>query len=146
MQAIYPFLLIIHLICAIIFIGYLFFDVVIFPSIQKTFGEEISSKAAEGISKRGTKIMPICVLILAISGGMMVSNYIGGDLGYFHSTFQKILILKIFLACLIFAMIIVSLSYKFIFKKPSPIGKIIHPVALTLGIIIVVLAKLMFYV
>ncbi|CCF81104.1 hypothetical protein HBZS_115530 [Helicobacter bizzozeronii CCUG 35545] len=35
MQALYPYLLISHLLCAIIFIGYLFFDVVIFPSIKK---------------------------------------------------------------------------------------------------------------
>ncbi len=31
MDAIYPYVLVVHLLCAIIFIGYLFFDGVIFP-------------------------------------------------------------------------------------------------------------------
>ncbi|GAA9992161.1 hypothetical protein VN1042_00650 [Helicobacter pylori] len=37
MDAIYPYVLVVHLLCAIIFIGYLFFDGVIFP-IALTFG------------------------------------------------------------------------------------------------------------
>lgn len=146
MQTIYPFVLIIHLICAIIFLGYLFFDIFIFPNIKKTFGSEIAKKAASAIGTRGTKIMPLCVLLLLITGGMMVSQYIGKDIGYFSSNLQKLLMLKIVFAFSIFAMIIISLTYKFILKKPSPIGKIIHPIALLLGFFIVVLAKMMFYI
>lgn len=146
MQTIYPFVLIIHLICAIIFLGYLFFDVVIFPNIKKMFGEEISSKASKAISARGSKIMPLCVLVLLITGGMMMSNYINSSLGFFDSNLQKLLVLKICLALVIIAMIGISLTYAFILKKPSPIGKIIHPVAIILGFIIVILAKIMFFV
>ncbi|PAF48108.1 copper resistance protein CopD [Helicobacter sp. 12S02634-8] len=146
MQTIYPLILIIHLICAIIFLGYLFFDVFIFPNIGKMFGSEIAKKAAAGIAARGTKIMPICVLGLIITGGMMVSNYIGKNMGFFSSNFQKLLMIKIALATIIVLMVITSLTYKFILKKPSPIGKFIHPVAVTLGFCIVILAKLMFYV
>ncbi len=40
MDAIYPYVLVVHLLCAIIFIGYLFFDGVIFPNVKKMFGEE----------------------------------------------------------------------------------------------------------
>lgn len=146
MQTIYPFILIIHLICAIIFLGYLFFDMVIFPNIKKMFGEEISSKASKAISQRGTKIMPVCVLMLLITGGIMMSNYINSSAGFWDSNLQKLLLLKICLALVIITMIIISLTYAFILKKPSPVGKIIHPVAIILGFIIVILAKTMFFV
>lgn len=146
MQAIYPFILIIHLICAIIFLGYLFFDIAIFPNIKKMFTEEVSSKASKAISQRGSKIMPLCVLLLLITGGMMMSNYINSSLGFFNSNLQKLLVLKICLALMIAMMIGISLTYAFVLKKPSPIRKIIHPIAIILGFIIVILAKTMFFV
>ncbi|WP_205435810.1 CopD family copper resistance protein [Helicobacter suis] len=145
MAAIYPYVLIVHLICAIIFIGYLFFDVVIFPNVKRLFGEEIAQKAAQGISQRAIKIMPLCVLLLLITGGMMVSQYMGGDKGFFNTPFQKLLMLKIFLACLIFAMVGTALTCKFL-GKPNPLGSIIHPAVLTLGALIIICAKLMWFV
>ncbi|PAF53658.1 copper resistance protein CopD [Helicobacter sp. 13S00482-2] len=146
MQAIYPFILIIHLFCAIIFLGYLFFDVVIFPNIKRIFGEEVSSKASKAISARGVKIMPLCVLGLLITGGMMLSNYINTNSGWFDTNLQKLLLIKVFLALVIILMVAISLTYAFILKKPSPVRKIIHPVAIVLGFFIVILAKLMFFV
>ncbi|GAA7355710.1 hypothetical protein MLS218_02630 [Helicobacter pylori] len=52
MDAIYPYVLVVHLLCAIIFIGYLFFDEVIFPNVKKMFGEEFANKANTGITQR----------------------------------------------------------------------------------------------
>lgn len=144
MQGIYPYLLVIHLVCAIIFIGYLFFDVVIFPNIKRLYGEEVAQKAQQGIGQRAIKIMPVCLLLLLLTGGMMVSAYIGGDKGFFDTPFQKFLMLKIFLACVIFAAVIVSLLCKFL-GKPNPLGKVIHPLALVLGFLIVICAKWMWY-
>lgn len=146
MQVLYPTLLIIHLLCAIIFLGYIFFDVVIFPNVKKIFGQEIANKASKAISTRGTKIMPLCILGLFITGGMMLSHYIGGDMGIFQTNFQKLLLLKVLLALFIVALVIFSLSCKFIFKTRNPIGSFIHPIALILGFFIVVLAKIMYFV
>lgn len=146
MQALYPTLLIIHLLCAIIFLGYIFFDVVIFPNVKKIFGQEIATKASKAIQGRGTKIMPLCILGLFITGGMMLSSHIGGDMGIFQTNFQKLLLLKVLLALFIVALVIFSLSCKFIFKIHNPIGNFIHPIALILGFFIVVLAKLMYFI
>lgn len=77
MDAIYPYVLVVHLLCAIIFIGYLFFDGVIFPNVKKMFGEEFANKANTGITQRAVKIMPLCVLGLVLTGGMMLSQYMG---------------------------------------------------------------------
>ncbi|BDQ26735.1 hypothetical protein ASB1_04110 [Helicobacter heilmannii] len=98
MATIYPYVLIVHLFCAVIFLGYLFFDVVILPNVKRIYGEEIANKAEEGIGQRAVKIMPICVLLLLITGGMMVGQYIGGDKGYFETPFQKVLMLKLLFA------------------------------------------------
>ena len=38
MESIYPFAHIIHLVLAIIFLGYIFFDVLIFPVVKQTLG------------------------------------------------------------------------------------------------------------
>ncbi|MDO7253945.1 copper resistance protein CopD [Helicobacter cappadocius] len=146
MQTIYPFILIIHLSCAIIFLGYLFFDIAIFPNVKKMFGEEIYFKASKAISQKGSKIMPLCVLGLLLTGGMMMSNYINSAQGWFDTNLQKLLVIKIFFALVIIMMILISLTYAFILKKPSPLRNIIHPLALTLGFIIVILAKAMFFV
>lgn len=146
MESLYPFALIIHVFCAIIFVGYLFFDVVIFSKAKKNLKQELRTEVQEVITKKAIKIMPICVLLLLLTGGMMMSKWVGSQIGYFDTTFQQIFMLKVFFACLIFIMVALSLSYKFILKKPNPLNKIIHPLALILAILIVLCAKLMFYV
>ncbi|NHB36113.1 copper resistance protein CopD [Helicobacter pylori] len=145
MDAIYPYVLVVHLLCAIIFIGYLFFDGVIFPNVKKMFGEEFANKANIGITQRAIKIMPLCVLGLVLTGGMMLSQYMGGDKGWCETPFQKILMLKVILALSIFLLVLFSLSCKFLGKK-NPIGKYIHHIALAFGFLIAILAKTMWFV
>ena len=135
MQNLYPYAQIVHLFCAIIFVGYLFFDVVILRAASKKLPPELAQKAKQAIGSVAIKIMPICLLLLVLSGGMMISNWIG----------NKAFMIKFCLAMIIVAAVIVNLSCKFIFKRPSPLGNI-HPIALTLAVIIVLLAKVMFMV
>lgn len=145
MESLYPFALIIHIFCAIIFVGYLFFDVVIFSRAKKNLNQELAKQIQESISKKAIKIMPICLLLLLLTGGMMMSRWVGSELGYFDTNLQKIFMLKVAFASLIFIFVLINLSYKFILKKQSPLGNI-HPIALILAILIVFCAKLMFYV
>ena len=135
MQNLYPYAQIIHLFCAIIFVGYLFFDVIILRAASKKMPPELAQKAKQAIGSVAVKIMPICVLLLVLTGGMMISNWID----------NKVFMIKFCLAMVIVAAVIVNLSCKFIFKRPSPLGNI-HPIALTLAVIIVLLAKVMFMV
>ncbi|RAX54243.1 copper resistance protein CopD [Helicobacter sp. 16-1353] len=146
MATLYPIILIIHLFCAIIFVGYLFFDVIIYPNVKKMLGAEIESKVSSAIAKRARKIMPTCVLLLLITGLLMLFRYVGFDVGFFHSNLQKLLMIKVFLACLIFIFVAISLSCAFIFKCRNPLSNIIHPLALSLAIFIIIFAKLMFYI
>lgn len=148
MQNLYPYAQIIHLFCAIIFVGYLFFDVVILRAASKKLPPELAQKAKQAIGSVAVRIMPICVLLLVLTGGMMMSNWVGSKAGgYFETNLQIVFMIKFCLAMVIVAAVIVNLSCKFIFKRPSPLGLgNIHPIALTLAVAIVLLAKVMFMV
>lgn len=52
MQAIYPYAQIVHLFCAIIFIGYLFFDVVVMKFVAKHITKAEFSKMQDAIEGR----------------------------------------------------------------------------------------------
>lgn len=145
MDAIYPYLLIIHLLCAIIFLGFIFSDVFLLSPVRKILGDEFADKMWSVIMKKGGKFMPFCLLLLVLSGGAMISRYIGGEAGYFSTTLQQLLVLKALLALIIVLAVITSLTFHYIIKKPNPLANIIHPLALVLGFGIVVLAKLAFY-
>ncbi len=145
MDILYPYFLTLHLICAIIFLGYIFTDVVLLTPIRKCVGDEIADRVFGVISKRGVKIMPLCLALLVLTGGAMISRYIGSVQGYLQTPLQILLIIKMLLALSIVLMIVVSLSCHFL-KVRNPLAKVIHPIALSLGLIIIILAKVAFYV
>lgn len=145
MQALYPYFLTLHLICAIIFVGYLFCDVLLLSPLKKAFDSETSNKIFNVILKRGVKIMPMCLLLLILSGGAMISRWVGAEKGFFESTLQQLLMLKVALVVIIAGLVVFSLVYRFVLKRANPLGKVIHPIALVLGLCIAVLAKMAFY-
>jgi len=142
----YTIVLIIHLLCAIIFIGFVFADVIVLPAMKKVLDEKEHQDVMNVISARARKIFPVSVLILILSGGFMFSKYINSDLGVFNSSLQILLLIKFLLAMIIAFGIVYSLSRKLLKKQPHPIMKHFHKFVLISGIIIVTLAKLMFVV
>ena len=145
MDILYPYFLTLHLICAIIFLGYIFTDVVLLTPIRKCVGDEIADRVFGVISKRGVKIMPLCLALLVLTGGAMISRYIGSVQGYLQTPLQILLIIKMILALSIVLKIVVSLRCHLL-KVRNPLAKVIHPIALSLGLIIIILAKVAFYV
>lgn len=143
MAIIYPYLVIVHLCCAIIFVGFLFTDVVILSYVFRRISEEKAREFKNLLGSIETKIMPPCLLLLILSGGAMLSSYIGGDRGYFESTFQTLLIIKALLALSIFGLAAFSLSFYFVFKRPNPLGKYTHPIVFGIAVAVVLLAKFM---
>lgn len=146
MAVIYPYLVVVHLCCAIIFVGFLFTDVVILGYVFKRLDEEKAREVKNLLGNIETKIMPPCLLLLILSGGAMLSHYIGGDKGYFESPFQTLLIIKALFALSIFGLAAFSLSMYYIFKRPNPLGKYTHPIIFGIAVIVVLLAKFMFIV
>ena len=73
MEQIYPYEQIVHLIWAIIFLGYIFFDVEIFMRLKGTLGAD-SERVKNAIGSHAIKIMPVYLFTLIITGGMMMSR------------------------------------------------------------------------
>jgi hypothetical protein len=136
---------IIHLLAAIIFLGFIFADVVVLSVLKKDFGEIRAKEIKESIGARGKKIFPFAVLVLLLSGGFMMSKYINSEAGMFNSNLQLLLLTKIAFATLIFAGIIYSLTRKLFDKPANPhFAKYFHRYVLFFGLCIVILAKVMF--
>jgi len=142
----YTLILIIHLLSAIIFIGFIFADVVVFPAVKNKFGQEFHDNMIEAIVGRGLKIYPPIVLILMGTGGYMFSKYINSSLGYFDTPMQVLLWIKVFFVLLIVLGVIYTMYCKLTKKEPVAFMNYFHTYALVLGIAIVILAKFMFVV
>lgn len=142
----YTLALIIHLFCAIIFIGFVFADVIVLPAMKNVLDSNTLDKVKMAISNRARKIFPPSVLILILSGGFMLSKYINSDVGFFDSTLQQLLVIKVLLALVIVLGIVYSLTCKLLKKQPASIMQHFHKIVLFIGIFIIILAKLMFVI
>lgn len=142
----YTLVQIIHLLCAILFIGFIFADIFIFPAVKNKFGEEAYNNMMTAIIGRGIKIYPVIVLILISSGGYLFTKYINSEAGFFNTPFQILLLLKVFLVLLIILGVIYTMFCKITKKEPVPFMNHFHVYALILSIAIVIIAKFMFVI
>ena len=142
----YTLVQIIHLLCAIIFIGFVFADLFVLPAMKKVLNEDEQQKVIGAISSRARMIFPLSLLILLLSGGYMFAKYINSELGIFNSSLQILLIIKVLLAFAIASGVVYSLVNKVLKRTPHPIMKHFHKFVLVSGILIVILAKFMFTV
>lgn len=143
----YPILLIIHLTCAIIFLGYIFCDVVLLNLVRKHLGDEWADKTWSVVMPRGRKIMPVALLLLIITGFGMITNYISfKDATFFESSLSTLLSIKMSLGLLIFVLAFISIITWKIKKKEIFYAKYLHQIVLILGAVIIILAKLAFYI
>lgn len=144
MEALYPYAHIIHLVLAIIFLGYVFTDVFMISALKGKFGKETDTKIEQILGAKSFKIFPLSLLVIVLTGGMMMSSYINSDAGFFETDLQKLLVIKITLALIIVAGVLLNLFTKFSGRKKSEfMQKHFHKVVLVLGFLIVVLAQMM---
>ncbi|MBP7769605.1 MAG: hypothetical protein KA055_00630 [Aliarcobacter sp.] len=142
----YTVVLIVHLLCAIIFLGFVFADLFILPSMKKVLDEQEYQKVMGVISARAKMFFPLSLLVLILSGGYMFAKYINFELGIFNSSLQLLLVLKVLLALAIAFGVVYSLVSKLFKKTPHSIMKHFHKFVLVSGLLIVILAKSMFVV
>ncbi|MDD2450146.1 MAG: hypothetical protein PHS42_10140 [Sulfurimonas sp.] len=145
MEAIYPYAHIIHLILAIMFIGYVFTDLAVISALKSKFSKEDEQKINQELGKRSFKIFPLTLLFLILTGGIMMSKYINSSAGMFETDLQKILMFKIGLALIIALGVLSNLYKKFTKKKKSAFMEFhFHKLVIVLGLLIVISAKWMF--
>ena len=142
----YTLVLIIHLLSAIIFIGFIFADVIVFPAVKNKLGVEFHTKMIAAIVGRGLKIYPAIVVLLMGTGGYMFSKYVNSEVGYFETSMQVLLWIKLAFVVLIVLGVIYTMYCKLTKTEPVAFMNYFHTYALVLGIAIVIIAKLMFVV
>ncbi|TQR31377.1 trehalose-6-phosphate synthase [Campylobacter sp. MIT 99-7217] len=135
---------IIHLLCACVVIGYLVYDAFIFSCLKKNRSHEEFISLKRELLKPSVLILALAFFALIITGLMLASFYLGGNLGFWQNNFQKILIVKILVVASLFVFAGISFLYILIFKKPDPFRKFYHFLALVICVLALILAKLLF--
>jgi hypothetical protein len=147
MEALYPYTHIIHLLLAIMFLGYVFTDLAVISALKNKFDKENQQKINQSLGKRSFNIFPITLLFLVLTGGMMMSKYINSTAGFADTNLQKILLFKIALVTIIVIGVGSNLYIKFTGgTKSNFMQNHFHKLVIVLGLFIVIAAKAMFMV
>jgi len=128
------------------FIGVVFFEVVFLESIRKKIPTEIMPLLQEGITSRARKIMPFVIALLFISGLMMAYHHFPHFSGMMSSSFGILLSIKMLLAFSVLAHFLTAMYLSSKGKMSCSRFKFIHLSVFSHQILIVLLAKNMFYI
>ena len=133
----------IHLICAVVFGGVVFTEVVLLPALKDKYGEkEYRNIEKIIIQKRGIKIVPVFVFFLYMSGFYMFHFHAKNlDLS---TNFGKILLAKITLAVLVLILVLTAIILFVRGKSESRLFEYAHYGVLAFVFFIIIFAKLMF--
>ncbi len=138
---------IIHLLCAVLFIGVVFFEVIILEGVRNKIGPELMPLVEEGIISRAKRVMPWVVATLFLSGLALTHWQVRGmDLSQvFSSTFHILLGIKILLALSVLVHFVTAMLSAESGCMSSTRFKFTHLSVFVHMFFIVVLAKAMFY-
>ncbi len=135
-----------HLFAAIVFVGTVFFEVLILESIRKPVGREVMRTIELAIARRAKRFMPFVMLVLFGAGIGMAWQYRSMLAHPFASSFALLLWIKIALATSVLAHFITAMTLSGTGKLKSRHFQIIHLSVFCHVVVIVILAKAMFYV
>jgi len=142
----YGVLLLLHLFAAIMFVGTVFFEVLILEGIRKSLGREIMRTVELNIARRARRLMPFVMVVLFGAGIAMAWSYRGALADPFGSTFATLLWIKIALALSVLGHFITAMTLSGTGRLKSRHFQIIHLSVFCHVVAIVFLAKAMFYV
>lgn len=139
-------LLILHLFAAIIFVGTVFFEVLILEGIRKPVGREVMRIIELAIARRARRLMPFVMIVLYTAGIGMAWQYRSVLLHPLASSFALLLWIKIALALSVLAHFITAMTLSGTGKLKSRHFQIIHLSVFCHVVLIVFLAKAVFYI
>lgn len=141
----YPLLLIVHLFAAILFVGTVFFEVLMLEGIRKHVPKEAMRSVEAALGKRARAIMP-WVLLLLFGAGFGLAWYHRMALANpFSSHFGMLLALKILLGLSVFGHFLTAMALHRLGRLRSRASQRIHISVFIHVVLIVLLAKSMFY-
>lgn len=135
-----------HLFAAIMFVGTVFFEVLILEAIRKPVGRDAMRTVEAAIGRRARHVMPFVMAILYGAGIAMAWQYRDELAHPFESSFATLLAIKIVLALSVLAHFITAITLSARGKLRSRHFKLIHLSVFCHVVLIVFLAKAMFYI
>ena len=141
----YPFLLVTHLLAAIAFIGTLFFEVVIWHRARQQLADVSQVTADQAIAVRSRKVLHGVVLLLYGAGIGLAWQYRGALSQPLASSFGTLLSLKILLALSIIGHYLLLAYWLTQARLTATRASWIRRSILGHMVLIVILAKAMFY-
>jgi hypothetical protein len=145
-MSLYPIALTVHLLCAILFIGVVFFEVVLLEGVRKRLGDELMDRFESALIGRARMIMPFVVALLFLSGGTLLHYHFSALDFTWSDAFTVLLSIKILLALSVLVHFISALVAHARGHMSSRRFQFIHLSVATHMLVIVILAKAMFYV
>ncbi|WP_322995616.1 hypothetical protein [Castellaniella sp.] len=134
-----------HLFAAIMFVGTVFFEVLILEGIRKPLGRDAMRNVELSIGQRARKLMPFVMLVLFGAGISMAWQFREVLSQPFASHFATLLWLKIILAFSVLGHFIFAMTMSGKGKLKSRHFQLIHLSVFCHVVLIVFLAKAMFY-
>ena len=141
----YPFLLVLHLLCAIAFGGTVFFEVLILEGVRRHVPARVMTLVEGGVGKRARQVIPWVLLVLYGSGLSMAWQHRTALAHPLSSSFGLLLTIKITLALSVFGHFLFAMAMHRRGRLASHLLRRIHLSVFFHVLAIVVLAKAMFF-
>jgi len=143
----YPLFLTLHLFAAVIFIGTVFFEVLFLRSIARQLPPRLMVLLEQAIGQRARRLMPWVLLVLFGAGvGMVKVRYLPVLAAPLQSSFGTLLLLKIILALSVLGHFLTAMLWFRRGRMTAGRVKFIHASVFAHLLVILLLAKAMFYV
>lgn len=142
----YPLILLLHLSCAIVFVGAVCFEVLVLESFHARFDHALMERIEEAVMARVRRFMPVVVALLFLSGFALFDIRCNG-FACIQPRFGWgwLLLLKVVLAFAVLGVFIGAIRAGLRGGMDPCRFRHTHRIVLALMIGIVILAKLMFY-
>ena len=142
----YFILVTLHLLAAITFVGVVFFEVLILEGIRKSVGRDAMRSVEGAIGRRARRLMPFVIVVLYGAGISLGWRYRDVLAHPFDSSFATLLSIKIVLALSVLAHFITAVTLGARGRLKSRQVRFVHLSVFCHVVLIVILAKAMFYV
>ena len=141
----YPYVVIVHLLCATAFIGVVFFEVLILEGMRPHLGPEFMERVETALVRRARMIMPWVVGTLFLTGiylGYVQFSASGLD---WNNSFSVLLAIRVVLALSVLVHFVTAIRASLTGCMTSTRFKYTHLSVATHMVAIVILAKSMYY-
>lgn len=135
-----------HLFAAIMFVGTVFFEVLILEFVRKPLGRETMRSVESAIGWRARRLMPYVIAVLYAAGIGLAWQYRDALAHPFDSSFATLLTIKIVLAISVLIHFVSAITLGARGKLRSRHFQLIHLSVFCHVVLIVLIAKAMFYV